>query len=77
MAIVSGCDYLDGLNGMGLKSAYGLFQRFKKSDKVRPRAHLFYLCRPRGQVIQHIRMSGKIKVASKLLRFLTSSEGYV
>lgn len=35
MAIISGCDYLDGLPGLGVKSAYALFKQHTSSVKVR------------------------------------------
>ena len=34
MCILSGCDYLQSLAGMGLKRAHALIQKFKSYDKV-------------------------------------------
>lgn len=34
MCILSGCDYLQSLPGMGLKKAHGLVKKFKSYDKV-------------------------------------------
>ncbi|KAF7727620.1 Rad2 nuclease [Apophysomyces ossiformis] len=34
MCIVSGCDYLPSLPGIGLKTAYKLFKQYEKTDKV-------------------------------------------
>lgn len=34
MCILSGCDYLQSLPGMGLKKAHALLKKFKKYDKV-------------------------------------------
>jgi hypothetical protein len=38
MCILSGCDYLPSMSGMGVKRAHGLIQRFKCHEKV------FLLC---------------------------------
>ncbi|KAH8553521.1 PIN domain-like protein [Umbelopsis sp. PMI_123] len=46
MCILSGCDYLPSLSGMGLKTAHKLLQKYKTADKV----------------IQFIRFEGKIPV---------------
>lgn len=46
MCILSGCDYLPSLPGMGLKTAHKLLQKYKTADKV----------------IQFIRFEGKIPV---------------
>jgi 5'-3' exonuclease len=35
MCILSGCDYLQSLPGMGLKKAHASIKRFKSYDKVR------------------------------------------
>ncbi|GLJ40054.1 hypothetical protein SUGI_0820140 [Cryptomeria japonica] len=42
MCILSGCDYLQSLQGMGLKRAHGLIKRFKSHEKI----------------IKHLRYSG-------------------
>lgn len=34
MCILSGCDYLQSLPGMGLKKAHALIKKFKSYDKV-------------------------------------------
>lgn len=34
MCILSGCDYLQSLPGMGLKRAHALISKFKSYDKV-------------------------------------------
>lgn len=34
MAIFSGCDYLDGLSGMGLKTAYRMIRKHKTPEKI-------------------------------------------
>ena len=34
MCIMSGCDYLSSLPGMGVKKAHGLIKRFKTYQKV-------------------------------------------
>lgn len=39
MCIMSGCDYLSSLPGMGVKKAHGLIKRYKTYDKV----NTFYL----------------------------------
>ncbi|SPO05223.1 related to EXO1 - exonuclease which interacts with Msh2p [Cephalotrichum gorgonifer] len=40
MAILSGCDYLDGLKGMGLKTAYRHLRKHKTPEKVVQRLRL-------------------------------------
>lgn len=34
MAILSGCDYLDSIVGLGLKTAYRLMRKYKTAEKV-------------------------------------------
>ncbi|GAA6024160.1 hypothetical protein JCM11491_001019 [Sporobolomyces phaffii] len=46
MAILSGCDYLDSIPGMGLKTAYRLMRKYKTADKV----------------IQFVRLDGQMTV---------------
>ena len=46
MAILSGCDYLDSIVGIGLKKAHGLVKRFKTVEKV----------------VQSIRLDGQYRV---------------
>ncbi|KAK4047726.1 hypothetical protein OIV83_005234 [Microbotryomycetes sp. JL201] len=46
MAILSGCDYLDSIPGMGLKTAHRLMKRYKTGDKV----------------VQFVRLEGQLKV---------------
>lgn len=36
MCILSGCDYLQSLPGMGLKKAHALIKKFKTHEKVHP-----------------------------------------
>lgn len=40
MCILSGCDYLQSLPGMGLKKAHALVRKFKSYDKVTISANL-------------------------------------
>ncbi|KAM7271623.1 hypothetical protein ACFE04_030837 [Oxalis oulophora] len=47
MCIMSGCDYLLSLSGMGLKRAHALIKKFKSYDKVAP-----------VLVIKHLKYSG-------------------
>lgn len=51
MAILSGCDYLDGLRGTGLKTAYRLLRKHKTPEKV----------------VQRIRLEGKAVVDENYL----------
>ncbi|KAM0787688.1 hypothetical protein ACM66B_003750 [Microbotryomycetes sp. NB124-2] len=46
MAILSGCDYLESIPGMGIKTAHRLMRRYKTGDKV----------------IQFVRLEGQLKV---------------
>lgn len=46
MAILSGCDYLDSVHGMGLKTAYKLMRKYKSANKV----------------IDFVRLEGKLDV---------------
>ncbi|KAE8250947.1 hypothetical protein A4X13_0g4231 [Tilletia indica] len=46
MSILSGCDYLESINGMGLKNAHRLLRRYKTVDKV----------------LQAVRLEGKLRV---------------
>ncbi|PWN23210.1 hypothetical protein BCV69DRAFT_297157 [Microstroma glucosiphilum] len=46
MAILSGCDYLPSITGMGLKNAHKLLQRYKTVNKV----------------LQAVRLEGKMKI---------------
>ncbi|KAL9933312.1 hypothetical protein V8E36_008030 [Tilletia maclaganii] len=46
MSILSGCDYLDNINGLGLKNAHRLLRRYKTVDKV----------------LQAVRLEGKFRV---------------
>ncbi|KAK4056857.1 hypothetical protein OIO90_002107 [Microbotryomycetes sp. JL221] len=46
MAILSGCDYLDSIPGLGLKTAHKLLRRYKTAEKV----------------IQFVRLEGNLKV---------------
>lgn len=51
MAILSGCDYLDGLRGTGLKTAYRYLRKHKTPEKV----------------VQRIRLEGKVPVSENYL----------
>lgn len=51
MAILSGCDYLDGLRGTGLKTAYRYLRKHKTPEKV----------------VQRIRLEGKVAVSENYL----------
>jgi exonuclease-1 len=42
MAILSGCDYLDSIPGMGLKTAYRLVRQYKTVERVRCFASIFF-----------------------------------
>ncbi|KZO95426.1 PIN domain-like protein [Calocera viscosa TUFC12733] len=46
MAMLSGCDYLPSISGMGLKTAHRLLRQWKTVDRV----------------VQHVRREGKMKV---------------
>lgn len=46
MAILSGCDYLESISGMGLKNAHRLLRRYKTVEKV----------------LQAVRLEGRMKV---------------
>ena len=39
MAILSGCDYLESVKGVGIKTAYKLMKKYKTVDKVGPNFH--------------------------------------
>ena len=41
MAILSGCDYLDSVAGLGLKTAHKLLRKYKTPEKVRETAVFF------------------------------------
>ena len=51
MAILSGCDYLDSIVGIGLKKAHGLVKKFKTVEKV----------------VQSIRLDGQFRVPQDYL----------
>lgn len=51
MAILSGCDYLEGLRGTGLKTAYRLLRKHRTPEKV----------------VQRIRLEGKVAVSENYL----------
>jgi len=68
MAILSGCDYLDSIVGLGLKTAYRLLRKYKTPEKVSlllgldafSRSALTHGRTP--QVIQFIRLEGQLTV---------------
>lgn len=41
MCILSGCDYLDNLSGVGIKTAYKLVKKYKYTEKVGFRVSMF------------------------------------
>ncbi|GAA5825534.1 hypothetical protein JCM11251_000275 [Rhodosporidiobolus azoricus] len=51
MAILSGCDYLDSVSGLGLKTAYRLMRKYKTPEKV----------------IQFVRLEGQLSVPRNYL----------
>ncbi|GAA5992168.1 hypothetical protein JCM5350_002559 [Sporobolomyces pararoseus] len=51
MAILSGCDYLESIQGLGLKTAYRLMRKFKTAEKV----------------IQYVRLEGQLTVPRNYL----------
>jgi exonuclease 1 len=51
MAILSGCDYLDGINDVGLKTAYRLIRKYKTPERV----------------VQMLRFEGKRQVSENYL----------
>lgn len=58
MAILSGCDYLDSINGIGLKKAYNLMRKFKTAEKS----------------IQSIRLDGKYTVPQNYVQEFKRAE---
>lgn len=67
MAILSGCDYLESIPGVGLKTAYRLMRKYKTAEKVRcliasTSRPLSDPLVPRHQVIQYLRLEGQLKV---------------
>ncbi|PWZ00127.1 hypothetical protein BCV70DRAFT_200289 [Testicularia cyperi] len=58
MAILSGCDYLPSIVGMGLKNAHRLLRRYKTVDKV----------------IQAVRLEGKMRVPPTYAREFRKAE---
>ncbi|KAK0564366.1 hypothetical protein OC844_001755 [Tilletia horrida] len=58
MSILSGCDYLDSITGMGLKVAHRLLRRYKTVDKV----------------LQAVRLEGKLRVPPTYARDFRRAE---
>jgi exonuclease-1 len=58
MAILSGCDYLDNIGKMGLKTAYRLLRKHKTVERV----------------LQAVRLEGKMKVPSDYLEKFIQAE---
>jgi exonuclease-1 len=58
MSILSGCDYLDSIEGIGLKTAYRLLRKHKKVERV----------------LQAVRLEGKKKVPSDYLQQFVQAE---
>ena len=58
MAILSGCDYLPSIVGMGLKNAHRLLRRYKTVDKV----------------LQAVRLEGKMRVPQTYAREFRKAE---
>lgn len=46
MAILSGCDYLDSISGLGIKTSHRLMRKYKTAEKV----------------IRFVRLEGQLKV---------------
>lgn len=63
MAILSGCDYLDSIHGMGLKTAHSLMRRYRSADKV-------------GRT-RHIMSAGFLRGRSHFVLFHRSSSTFV
>jgi exonuclease-1 len=58
MSILSGCDYLDSIEGVGLKTAYRLLRKHRKVERV----------------LQAIRLEGKKKVPTDYLQEFNQAE---
>jgi exonuclease-1 len=58
MAILSGCDYLDSIDGVGLKTAYRLLRRHRTVERV----------------LQSVRLEGKLKVPPDYLAAFIQAE---
>jgi exonuclease 1 len=58
MAMLSGCDYLPGIQGMGLKTAYRLVRKHKTVDRL----------------IRAVQFDGKMKVPADYLESFTKAE---
>ncbi|KAK4704526.1 exonuclease 1, partial [Phenoliferia sp. Uapishka_3] len=58
MAILSGCDYVDSIVGLGLKTAYRLMRKYKTAEKV----------------IQFVRLAGQHKVPIDYLKDFQRAE---
>lgn len=58
MAILSGCDYLPSIVGMGLKNAHRLLRRYKTVDKV----------------LQAVRLEGKMRIPQTYAREFRKAE---
>ena len=58
MAILSGCDYVDSISGLGLKMAYKLIKRYKSWVKA----------------VQSVRLDGKLKVPATYERDFRRAE---
>ncbi|KKA28982.1 hypothetical protein TD95_000900 [Thielaviopsis punctulata] len=58
MCILNGCDYLEGIGGIGLKSAYRLIRTYKTPEKV----------------VQMLQFEGKYKVSENYLSEFTKAE---
>lgn len=54
MCILSGCDYLQSLPGMGLKKAHALVRKFKSYDKVTMSANLVGVYQAMSSLILYI-----------------------
>ncbi|WRT66840.1 uncharacterized protein IL334_003803 [Kwoniella shivajii] len=58
MAMLSGCDYLDSIAGIGLKKAHALMRRFKTVEKL----------------LQHIRLEGSMTIPQDYLASFAQAE---
>lgn len=66
MAILSGCDYLESIPGLGLKTAHRLMRRYKTAEKVARDTEdiaCISILTLASQVIQFIRLEGQLKVS--------------
>jgi exonuclease-1 len=74
--MLSGCDYIDSVQGLGLKTAHKLLRKWKTVDKVSigisPCSMHSQMCC--SQVVQAIRMEGTLKVPQGYLESFQIAE---